>query len=243
MKVRFGGGQARELDRVGNYFTDETADFGRRRVGPVVLDARPNLSGVCDRWYPVVLSLHRVFIAISRALVNHVDAAGNAPDPLVWSAGGISKRRRLVHAVRDRAFLPVPPRIWDSEWFALRAVVVTPEDVASWPCSVGILVTWVTFLGTLHWLVGGADLGAGGVSHVELLILHELWAGGRLVLDKALPRYRRFGRTTSVLAVPFGPGMDVWRSCRFVPCGIGAKHCRLRHTGCERCGHGLTSSS
>ena len=28
---------------------------------------------------------------------------------------------------------------------------------------------------------------------------------------------------------------------RFVPCCIGANHCRLRHTGWERCGHGLTS--
>ena len=60
-------------------------------------------------------------------------------------------------------------------------------------------------------------------------------------------------------AVPFGPGIDIWRSCRFtgammrslcflpgslgrfVPCSIGANHCRLRHIGWERCGHGLTS--
>ena len=59
-------------------------------------------------------------------------------------------------------------------------------------------------------------------------------------------------------AVPFGPGIDIWRSCRFigalmrslclllgrlvrfVPCSIGANHFRLRHTGCEKCGHGLT---
>ena len=62
-------------------------------------------------------------------------------------------------------------------------------------------------------------------------------------------------------AVPFGPGIDIWRSCRFigalmrslcllpgglgrfVPCSIGANHCRLRHIGWERCGHGLTSRS
>ena len=60
-------------------------------------------------------------------------------------------------------------------------------------------------------------------------------------------------------AVPFGPGIDIWRSCRFigalmrflcllpgglrrfVPCSIGANHCRLRHIGWERCSHGLTS--
>ena len=28
---------------------------------------------------------------------------------------------------------------------------------------------------------------------------------------------------------------------RFVPCSVGANHCRLRHIGWEKCGHGLTS--
>ena len=94
---------------------------------------------------------------------------------------------------------------------------------------------------------------------MELLILYELWAGERLELEKGVPRYRRPGRSISVSAYPFGPGTDIWRSCmfisalfpglrdlplglrRFVPCDIGANHCRLRHIGSERCGHGLTS--
>ena len=99
----------------------------------------------------------------------------------------------------------------------------------------------------------------GGVSCVELLILYELSAGERLSLEKAHPRYLRPGRPISVSAVPFGPGIDIWRSCRFigammrslcllpgglrrfVPCSIiGADHCRLRHIGWEKCGHGLT---
>ena len=102
------------------------------------------------------------------------------------------------------------------------------------------------------------DLGVGGISYVELLILYELWAGERLSLEKAHPRYLRPGRPISVSAVPFGPGIDIWRSCRFigalvrslcllpgglrrfVPCSIGANHCRLRHVGWEKCGHGLT---
>ena len=60
-------------------------------------------------------------------------------------------------------------------------------------------------------------------------------------------------------AVPDGPSIDIWRSCRFLgamlralgglpgglgrflPCRIGADHCRLRSIGWERCGHGLTS--
>ena len=79
-------------------------------------------------------------------------------------------------------------------------------------------------------------------------------------MEKAVPRYRRPGRSISVSAVPFGPGTDIWRSCRvlgalfrglrdlplgrrqFVPCDVGADHCRLRHIGWERCGHGLTST-
>ena len=116
------------------------------------------------------------------------------------------------------------------------------------------LVKWV-------WPAGGSDLGVGGVSYLELLILYELWAGERLSLDKATPRYLRPERSISVSAVPFGPGIDIWRSCRFisaialmrslcllpgglgrfVPCSIGANHCRLRHIGWEMCGHGLTS--
>ena len=52
-------GQVREVDRLGNNAADEAADFGRRRVSPAVIDARRNLSGVCNRWYPVLLDLHR----------------------------------------------------------------------------------------------------------------------------------------------------------------------------------------
>ena len=107
--------------------------------------------------------------------------------------------------------------------------------------------------------MGDLDLGVGCISYVELLILYEFWAGERLCLEKAHPRYLRPGRPISVSAVPFGPYIDIWRSCRFigalmrslcllagglgrfVPCSIGANHCRLRHIGWERCGHGLTS--
>ena len=38
-------GRARELDRLGINAADEAADFGRRRVGNAVIDARQNLSG------------------------------------------------------------------------------------------------------------------------------------------------------------------------------------------------------
>ena len=165
----------------------------------------------------------------------------------------------LEGVVRDGAFLPGPTGIWDSEWVAVPPSVICADDIAHWPYTPGLLVKWVAFLGTLHWPAGCVDLGVGGVSCVELLILYELWAGERLSLEKAQPRYLRLARPLSVSAVPFGPGIDIWRSCRFigalmrslcllpgglarfVPCFIGANHCGLRHIGWEECGHGLTS--
>ena len=73
-----------------------------------------------------------------------------------------------------------------------------------------------------------------------------------------MPQYSRLGRSISVSAVPTGPGMDIWQIerllgamlraliglpgglGRFMPCGRGANHCRLRHTGWEKSGHDLT---
>ena len=96
------------------------------------------------------------------------------------------------------------------------ASAVCAENIAQWPYTAGLLVKWVAFLGTLHWPAGGLDLGVGGISYEELLILYEPWAGERLSLGKAHPRYLRPGRPMSVSAVPFGPGTDICRSCRFI---------------------------
>ena len=59
-------------------------------------------------------------------------------------------------------------------------------------------------------------------------------------LDQAL----MFGGRVGFLVGCFG----LWEPLpgglgRFVPCGIGANHCRLRHIGWEKSGHGLTSGS
>ena len=77
---------------------------------------------------------------------NHDGREGTAPDPMVWSSGAHPKRRRLVHAVRDRAFWPGPPGIWDSEWVNVPASAVCAEDIAQWPYTTGLLVQWVAFL-------------------------------------------------------------------------------------------------
>ena len=85
-----------------------------------------------------------------------------------------------------------------------------------------------------------------------MLILYELWAGERLSVEKAHPGYLRPGAPISVSAVPFGPGIDIWRSgrfiaammrslCmlpgglgRFVPCSVGANHCSFVMLGGRR---------
>ena len=81
--------QVREVDIVGNDKADGTADFGRKRVDPGVIDARRNLSGVCRLWYPIKLELHLFFSAKSRSVVNNEQSTGTAPDLLVWSAGSL----------------------------------------------------------------------------------------------------------------------------------------------------------
>ena len=61
-------GQVREDDRIGNDLEDEPGHSGRRRVNPRVVDAWCNLAGVCRRWYPVDLVLHRFFITVARTV-------------------------------------------------------------------------------------------------------------------------------------------------------------------------------
>ena len=139
-------GRVRVLDRlVNSNVADEVADFGRRRVDPAVIDARRNLSGVCRRWYPIILDLHRFFIAISYAVVNHDDFVGTAPDPLVWSGGALSKRRRLVHAVRNYASLPGPAPFQPLIGSAFFLLLLLLRICYAWPYSVGIWVKWVAF--------------------------------------------------------------------------------------------------
>ena len=156
-------------------------------------------------------------------------------------------------------FLPGPAGIWDGEWCVVAATSITCHDIDLWPCSVSVLVKSVTFLATLHWPQGGSILGSGVFLLWRCSCCMSSGAGERLDLEKAVPWYRGAGRSISVSAVPLGPGTDIWRSCRyicallralvalpgsirrFVPCEVGANHCRLRHLGWEKCGHGLTS--
>ena len=140
-------GRVRELDRLVDNAADEAADFGRRRVGDAVIDDRRNLSGVCGRWYLVVLDLHRFFIAISGTVVNHDGNDGTAPGSWVWSAGAVPKRRRLVMQFVTRpcclGLLPFGD-LAGSVCLLLLSVLMTLLIGLILP---GLLVKWVAFLG------------------------------------------------------------------------------------------------
>ena len=115
------------------------------------------------------------FNAISRAVVNHVDGDGTAPDSLVWSVGTPPKKTWLVHAVQDHVVLPGPSIIWEGEWVALASAPITAADIEAWPYSVGVLGLRMVLIWEL-----------GGVSFVELSLLYELRAGERIALEKAV---------------------------------------------------------
>ena len=82
-------------------------------------------------------------------MVNHVDGDGTPPDPLVWSAGALPKRRRVVHAVRCSCLFA-----WargyvgggGGEWITFGPSPVTADDVEVWPYSVGLFVELCYFL-------------------------------------------------------------------------------------------------
>ena len=119
-------GRVRELDRLGDNAADEAADFGRRRVGNAVIDARRNLSGVSGWWYLVILDLHRFFIAISRAVVDHDD---KMELPLILWCGLL-----VLCPEGDGWFmLSVTWLCFLDEWVAGHAVTIGDDDVAQWP--------------------------------------------------------------------------------------------------------------
>ena len=214
----------------------------------------------CARWYPVVRELHRFFIAIVRSVLNDDGMSGTTLHPVVWSAAANPKMKRVEPGGGNFARLSGLVSLWTSDWYQLPVACVGEGDIALWLFSVGLLLKFVHFLGSLHWPRGAGDLGVGGVSYLELLIIYENWAGELLVIEGAVLFARRVGRPISVSAVPVGPGIDIGRSCRFLgslvrflalllgglirflPCRIGAHHCRLRHLGWEKCGMGLLLS-
>ena len=199
-------------------------------------------------------------IAIARVSVNHDGKGGTAPDPLVWDQGSRPKARKLaIRVTVDLASLPGPPGFLNNSWVQVHAGHITAADIAAWPCSVGILVRFTSFRGTLHWPSDSSDLGHFGISFLELLILFEQWAGHRLLSEKVTRPHVRAGRSILFPSVPVSEGIDLRHGCqflsssvralaklpgglgRFLPCSLGSHMSRLRHLGWNQCSHGLTS--
>ena len=81
----------------------------------------------------MILVLHRFFIAISRAVVNHDGGDGTAPDPLVWSADALPRRRLVGGEERGLAMLPGLASLKRSEWIDAPSTEVTADDVGAGP--------------------------------------------------------------------------------------------------------------
>ena len=253
-------GRVRLVDQQGNVEADIAADLGRRHQTEVLIDARRRLLQARSYWYPVMTDLHRFMIAIARVSVNHDGKGGTAPDPLVWDQGSKPKFRKLdIRVTEDLASLPGPPGFLHCDWVQVHAGHITDADVAAWPYSVGILVRFTSFLGTLHWPSGSVDFRHFGISFLELLILFEQWAGHRLLSESVTRPHVRAGRPILLPSVPVSEGIEIRHGCqflsslvralgklpgglaRFLPCQVGSHLSRLRHLGWNQCSHGLTS--
>ena len=180
-------GRVREVDRIGNNEADAAAALGWRRVHHSVTCARGLVTRSCARWYPIFRELHRFFIAIARSVLNDDGMSGTTLHPVVWSAAANLKRRRVERGVGNVTRLPGPVHLWTSDWYQLPIACISEGDVAAWPFSVGLLLKICSFFSSLHWPRGAVDLGVGGISYLELLILYEKWAGERLVIEGAVP--------------------------------------------------------
>ena len=85
----------RRADLVGNNLADEAAGLGRRRQNDRVSTARRICVQACRYWYPLIMDLHRYFIAVARIVVNHDPGHGTAPDPTVWCTGAPCQKGQI----------------------------------------------------------------------------------------------------------------------------------------------------
>ena len=172
----------------------EAADFGRRRVLWWTINARRNCSVLVGARLSSACIVF--FSAFARAVVDHAGVAGTALDPMVWSVGGAPERRRVVHAVRDRALIPGPVGVWDGEWDVVAAThIITCHDIELWPYSVSMLVKCVSFLYTCTGLIVGRIL-----EWVVSLML-------------SCSSFRSYGRVSS--PVPLGGSLNFSVGCSF----------------------------
>ena len=90
----------------------------------------------------------------------------------------------------------------NNSWVQVDSGCISGADVAAWPYSVCILIKFASFLNTLHWPSGAADIGHFGISFLELLILFEQWAGHWLLSEKVTRPHVRANRPILLPSVP-----------------------------------------
>ena len=111
------------------------------------------------------------FTAIVREVVKRDNHGGTWIHSTVWSQGGVSKRKRILLAVREFAWVLGASELWRFGSVGWPAIDVVPNDIRSWRFSFGALVKNCAFLCTLHWPPTVEDLEVGGLSFVELFIM------------------------------------------------------------------------
>ena len=166
-------GRVRREDLIGNNLADEVADLGRRRQTERVSTARRICVNACHYWYPLIMDLHRYFIAVAGIAVNHDPGHGTAPDPAVWCIGAPAKKAKLSEAACEFAAAPGPDALGRNGWCSIAIRPLSCSDFDLWPFSPGLLIKFSAFLGSLHWPSDGEDLVMGGVSLIEVLVLYE----------------------------------------------------------------------
>ena len=143
-------------DRLGNAEADAAADLGRRHESELRVDAKSIWLKVRNHWYPLMLQLHRFTIAVAKVAANYDGTGGSASDPLILDQGGEKKMCRTDISVNlVLASLPGPLGFLSGPWIQVHGSGITGADVAAWPCSVGILCKFSTFLSTLFALTCG----------------------------------------------------------------------------------------
>ena len=149
--------------------------------------------------------------------------SGTAPDPLVWDQGSRPKVRKLHIRVNvDLASLPGPPGFLNSSLNQVGAGHITGADISAWPYSVGILVRFTSFLGTLHWPSGSVDMGHFGISFWNFLY----FLSNGLVTDCLVKRLPDLMYGLAVLfrfpLVPVSEGIEIRHGCQFISSLVGA---------------------
>ena len=252
-------GRVRDLDRLGNNAADEAADFGRRRVPVHVIDARRNLVGVCNRWYPVVRHLHRFLLLLLGLLLIMMMAVvlrrtllfgllvlyPRGPGFFMLFVTLLFYLVLLVFGMGIGYLLVSVVSLLKMLGFGLILCLFLLRCRPFWALCIGRLVMLSLVLGVFHLLKCSFCMSSGLVNDFVLKVLF-LGIGG---LDVQFQCRLFLLVQALIFGAPVGFLGAIFRALRMLPGGlgrflpgdIGANHGRLRHIGWEKCSHGLTS--